>query len=182
MKLCRFFELLVSCCPNLLKTAVERKVNPLVSRLTRQRHATHAATGQTRGHARFYRQMQQQRRSALLRHVPLHVNIRHCAATYLAVRWFIFWFRCNLMQAFLANYTSRCVFGTVGRPAGGGGSMECCWTSPSREPSLSLRVVNLTTCSTGRSFFSRNFHFFFWISCHSLINTRETYLPTYLLR
>ena len=54
-------------------------------------------------------------RFVLLRHVGLNVsNINHSAQLLLGARWYI-WFNCNLMQAFRANYTSRCVFGTVGR-------------------------------------------------------------------
>ena len=97
----QIFERLVSCCPNLLKTALERKVNRLVSTLTRLGHATgYVATGQTRAGSRSNQQRAQpeHRRSLqFLRHVRLHVAIRHCVVTHLAAK---FWFFGSFFPAY----------------------------------------------------------------------------------
>ena len=68
-------------------------MNPLVSRLTRQRHATQAATGQTRGHARFYRLKQKRRgaqcaftpRAPPREHKALRSNLLCCSVVYILV-------------------------------------------------------------------------------------------------
>ena len=97
----QIFERLVSCCSNLLKTALERKVNRLVSTLTRLGHATgYVATGQTRAGSRSNQQRAQpkHRRSLqFLRHVRLHVAIRHCVVTHLAAK---FWFFGSFFPAY----------------------------------------------------------------------------------
>ena len=97
----QIFERLVSCCPNLLKTALERKVNRLVSTLTRLGHATgYVATGQTRAGSRSNQQRAQpeHRRSLqFLRHVRLHVAIRHCVVTHRAAK---FWFFGSFFPAY----------------------------------------------------------------------------------
>ena len=89
----QIFERLVSCCPNLLKTALERKVNPLVSTLTRLGHATgYVATGQTRAGSRSNQRTQPKHPGSLqfLRHVRVHVAIRHCVVTHLAAKFQFF--------------------------------------------------------------------------------------------
>ena len=131
----QIFERLVSCCPNLLKIALERKVNRLVSTLTRLGHATgYVATGQTRAGSRSNQQRAQpeHRRSLqFLRHVRLHVAIRHCVVTHLAAIFWFFGSFFRLMQPLVGNYTSGCVFGTRGilqvgvdRNAAGRGAQE----------------------------------------------------------
>ena len=98
-------------------------------------------------------------RCALLRHVSVHVmSINHSPAQLPSYCWLvvlggIFGFIRNLMQAFLGNYTSRCVFGTGGRSCRLWEGWNAAGRADQEESRPNLKrahqVVNLTTCSNG---------------------------------